>query len=181
MVSLLSRLIPRLTPCLHAFCNDCMRHRMSRGGRTTCVLCSKQVSTVIVSSAPMETPASSKSTETTAVESASTDAYGIPTEIQRRLPSLAKMQPFWKFSFTRMNDPEERIIENFMRMNEDDTGDLQCRLAIAQILKDIDFPHEPIPQYAKNVITGVLRDPYYWRNGKRKDLIHLLQSLDITE
>lgn len=158
---------------------------MSRGGQSTCILCSKEVSKVIVSSAPMEVSASSSTTNsivTRAVESASTNAYELPTEIHQRLPSLTKLQPFRKYLLARMNDPEQRIIQDFLRPDVDeDTGDLLCRLAIAQILKDIDFPREPIPQYVKNAVIEVLRDSYYWRNDKRKDLIPLLRSLDVTE
>ena len=65
-----------------------------------------------------------------------------------------------------MDEPEERIIEKLFDIpDKDDAGDLQCRLAIAQIVKDTDLPREPIPQYVKNAITEGLRESYYWRSG----------------
>jgi hypothetical protein len=179
---LLSRLTSRLTPCFHAFCNDCIRHRMSRGAngrRTTCVLCFTAISKVVVSSAPMETPVSSiaqKSMVTRAIESLSTDA-DVPDEIEQRLPSLAKLKPFFAFIGTGLT--EEEFVSRFMAACR---SDLECRLAIAQILKDIDFAHEPIPKYVMNAMTAVLlREPYFRRYGIREDLMPLLQSLVLTE
>jgi hypothetical protein len=132
----------------------------------------------------METPFESTAAKSTVspVESPSADHYGIPTDIRQRLPSLTKMQQFRRYPYTRIDEPKERIIENFFDIrDEDDADDLQCRLAIAQIVKDTDLPREPIPQYVKDAITEVLRKPYHWRSGKSKNLIHLLQSLDLTE
>lgn len=118
---------------------------------------------------------------TRAVKSTSTDPYGLPTGIQQRLPSLTKLQPFRERLNARTNDPEHEIIKAFLRPDvNEDTGDLLCRLAVAQIVKDTDFPHEPIPQYVKNAVTELLRDSYYWRNEKRPDLLSLLRTL-VTE
>ena len=101
----------------------------------------------------METPPSStaKLIEK-AVESVSTDDYGIPMNIRQRLPSLAKMQYLSRYPFTRINGPEERVIEQFMDIStREDDGYLRCRrpTAVARLLKDVDFPSRAYPAVCK--------------------------------
>jgi hypothetical protein len=112
------------------------------------------------------------------IESLSTDSDGVPAEIQQRLPSLAKLKPFLKLPFTGTNETEEQFVIRFVEMN---ISELQCRLAIAQILKDIDAAREPIPTYVTSAIAAVLRRLHYWKYENREDLSHLLQSLVVTE
>jgi hypothetical protein len=132
----------------------------------------------------MEVSASSIATNSVvirAVKSSSTDPYGLPTGIQQRLPSLTKLQPFRERLNARTNDAEHEIIKDFLHPDvNEDTGDLLCRLAIAQIVKDTDFPHEPIPQYVKDAVIEVLRVSYYRRNDQRPDILSLLRTL-VTE
>jgi len=157
---------------------------MCKGGRTTCILCSKPAVKVIVSSAPMETPISSRRQRLKqSPRSPPSPIYSeeIPAEIQRRLPSLTKIRPLidaWDANVSiNAGNPAQRFVKQALALDLIGSDELSCRLAVAQILKDVDFPREPMPSYVLRAAGEVLQERYRQRT---EDIVDLLLSLSST-
>ena len=172
--------MPRLVPCLHAFCSACIRRLMSKGSQTTCVLCSKPVGKVILSSAPMETPVSSNASVSKGVGTLTScdDSNEIPPQIRRHLPSLVKMRPLFdnKSIGSLCKDANQDFIEKAFKIIPLHENDSSFRLAIAQILKDTDVPREVIPSYVHAAVKAVLSNQAVVGG---RDLEDLIQSLGV--
>src|SRR6202022_2176405 len=75
--------------------------------------------------------------------------------VQRLLPSLHKMDILTPREPAPMFAPPPRVpsfqdfVERLLKPSDETSGDLKCRLAITQLLKDIDFPREPFPPYVQ--------------------------------
>jgi hypothetical protein len=75
---------------------------------------------------------------------------------------------------------EEDFIQSAITSNLMKGDELECRLAIAQILKDVNFPHEPVPAYVVNAIRAILENPFHRaRPWVSEEVMLLFKSLSL--
>jgi hypothetical protein len=96
----------------------------------------------------------------------------IPFEIQ--LPSFIKMAVLCKdASYSR--DSHQRMLERLL-CGYGTNFETQCRLAIAQILKDLNYPREQLPSYVQTVLNVAMNRAIGLGSD---DMVDLLLSLPI--
>jgi hypothetical protein len=99
-----------------------------------------------------------------------------------RLPSLHKMDILMPREPEPWFAPPPRIpsnqdfVERLLTRSDETSGDLKCRLVIAQLLKDIDFPRERFPPYVQTAMNDVLHQAI---KNASDDTVDLLLSLEV--
>jgi hypothetical protein len=146
---------------------------MRRTGLTVCILCSKAASKIVISSAPMEMPKSAKPDIPT------NEGNGDPVanKIERKLPSIVRMVKLIdENDNTTAEDPSDLLLKQMVEGNSRNNED-QIRLAIAQVLKDVDYPRVAFPANVQSTFNQATYDTL-WTEGS-DDLVNLLLSLGV--
>lgn len=148
-------------------------------------MCSKRGEKVILAAASMDIPSKKASpTPSQARAHADHDKPGVdvPADVQRQLPSLAKLHALDECISEKLSNrymmldkgSNREYIEATFLVQEPLIDEALCRLAVAQILKDVNYPRSPLPGYVKAAATSVMHKMIR-RAGY--DTIQLLLSL----
>jgi hypothetical protein len=139
---------------------------MRHAGQFTCIVCAKVSEKVIVTSAAAEIPNCSPVLSTNKREKHLLENWKAAPPNTENPPSLHQLRHI----ATTLSSPV------LGRSDYHSDIDNQCRLAVAQLLKDIQYPRHQLPDPAKTVVAAVLSEGV-GNKVLRYDLLELLLSL----
>lgn len=103
----------------------------------------------------------------------------VPADIRTQLPSLSKLHALDKRISEKIymrlaKDPNQEYMQATFSLQDTLIDEALCRLVIAQILKDVNYPRNPLPKYVKAAADSVMQDVIVCAGY---DTIQLLLSL----
>jgi len=91
---------------------------------------------------------------------------------ENEMPSVVQMMPHLQDISVKSMSPQQ--IRNIVADALKSRGELVCRLTIAQIMKDVNYPHNSLPIYVSEALKASLR---YVSVSRGLDTVHLLRAM----
>lgn len=88
------------------------------------------------------------------------------------MPSVVQMIPHLQDTSVETLSPQQ--IRNIVADALKSRGELVCRITIAQIIKDVNYPYNPLPIYVSEASKASLR---YVSVSRGLDTVHLLRAM----